>query len=67
LASFDEANKIGSVNVTGGELAFGAAGALGAGTVTMSDGELLATTNETLNNVLSFVGTSTIAPRMEQH
>jgi hypothetical protein len=45
--SLNEANRIGAVRITGGVLAFGNAGALGAGTVSMLGGELLATTNET--------------------
>jgi autotransporter-associated beta strand protein len=61
--SLNEANRIGAVRVTGGVLAFGNAGALGAGTVTMLGGELLATANETLSNALSFfpASSSTIA------
>jgi autotransporter-associated beta strand protein len=59
--SLNEANTIGSVTVTGGVLAFGAGGALGAGTVSLSGGELLATASETLSNGLSFSGSSDIA------
>ena len=61
--SLNEANRIGAVRITGGVLAFGNTGALGAGTVSMLGGELLATTNETLSNALSFfpAGSSTIA------
>ena len=57
--SLNEVNRIGAVRVTGGVLAFGNTGALGAGTVSMLGGELLATANETLSNALSFYpGTS---------
>jgi autotransporter-associated beta strand protein len=59
--SLNEANTIGNVIVTGGTLAFGNGGALGAGNVSLSGGELLATASETLSNGLSFSGTSTIA------
>ena len=59
--SLNEANTIGSVAVSGGTLAFGNGGALGAGDVSLSGGELLATANETLSNALSFSGSSTIA------
>ena len=52
---------IGSVAVSGGVLAIGNGGALGAATVTLSGGELFATANETLTNALSFSGSSTIA------
>jgi hypothetical protein len=52
--SLNEANRIGAVRVTGGVLVFGNTGALGAGAVSMLGGELLATTNETLSNALSF-------------
>jgi len=61
LVSLNEANTIGSVSLTGGVLAFGNAGALGAGTVSLSGGELLGAANETLSNTLGFSGTSTIA------
>ena len=61
FVSLNEANQIGSVDVTGGELAFGAAGALGAGTITITGGELLATTSVTLSNPLSLSGIPTIA------
>jgi autotransporter-associated beta strand protein len=61
FVSLNETNSIGSVALTGGVLAFGNGGALGAGTVTLSGGELLATANETLTNALSFSGSSTIA------
>ena len=57
--SLNEANRIGAFRITGGVLAFGNTGALGAGTVSMLGGELLATANETLSNALSFYpGTS---------
>ena len=66
FVSLNEANTIGSVTLTGGVLAFGAADALGnpadqPSGVTVSGGELLATANETLSNALTFTGTSTIA------
>ena len=61
LVSLNEANTIGSVAVSGGVLAFGAGGALGTGTVSMSGGELLGTANETLGNDLTLSGTSTTA------
>jgi hypothetical protein len=61
LVSLNEANTIGNVSVKGGELAFGAAGALGAGAVTMSGGELVTTTNVTLSNPLSLSGIPTVA------
>jgi hypothetical protein len=66
LVSLNEANTIGSVTLTGGVLAFGAADALGnpadqPSGVTVSGGELLGTANETFNNALTFSGTSTIA------
>jgi autotransporter-associated beta strand protein len=61
FVSLNEANTIGSVTVAGGTLAFGNGGALGAGTITLSGGELLASANETLTNALSFSGSSTIA------
>ncbi len=61
LVSLNEANTIGSVAIKGGTLAFGNGGALGVGTVALSGGELLATANETLTNMLSFSGSSTIA------
>jgi FG-GAP-like repeat len=66
LVSLNETNTIGSVGLTGGVLAFGAADALGnpadqPSGVTVSGGELLATANETLSNALTFTGTSTIA------
>jgi autotransporter-associated beta strand protein len=61
FVSLNEANSIGSVALTGGVLAFGNGGALGAGKVTLSGGELLGTANETLTNALSFSGSSTIA------
>jgi len=59
--SLNEANTIGSVSVMGGVLAFGNAGALGTGAISLSGGELLGTANETVTNALSFVGASTIA------
>ena len=59
FVSLNEANTIGSVDLTGGVLAFGNAGALGAGTVTMTGGELLATANETLTNALVLPDVST--------
>jgi autotransporter-associated beta strand protein len=61
FVSLNRANTIGSVALAGGVLAFGNAGALGTGTVTVSGGELLATATETLTNALTFSGTSTIA------
>jgi hypothetical protein len=61
LVSLNTANTIGSVAVNGGVLAFGNAGALGAGSVALNNGELLATATETLTNALTFSGTSTIA------
>jgi FG-GAP-like repeat len=61
FVSLNEANTIGSVSVRGGVLAFGNGSALGAGTVNLSGGELLATANETLANDLGFSGTTTIA------
>jgi hypothetical protein len=59
FVSLNEANTIGSVDLTGGVLAFGNAGTLGAGTVTMTGGELLATANETLTNALVLPDVST--------
>jgi hypothetical protein len=61
LVSLNRANTIGSVALNGGVLAFGDGGALGAGTITFSGGELLATANETLTNTLTFSGSATIA------
>ena len=61
FVSLNEANTIGSVTLAGGMLAIGNGSALGAGTVSMSGGELLGTANETLGNALVFSGTSTIA------
>ena len=61
FVSLNEANTIGSVALVGGVLAFGNGCALGAGTVALSGGELLATANETLTNALQLSGTSTIA------
>ncbi len=64
FVSLNEANTLNGTSaatVQGGVLAFGNAGALGAGTVSMTGGELLATTNETMSNALVISGTSTIA------
>jgi hypothetical protein len=61
LVSLNEANSIGSVAVTGGVVEVGNSGALGAGTVSLSGGELLATANVSLANSVNFSGTSTIA------
>jgi autotransporter-associated beta strand protein len=61
LVSLNEANTIGSVSVTGGVLEVGNSGALGAGTVSLTGGELLATANASLANSVDFSGTSTIA------
>jgi autotransporter-associated beta strand protein len=61
FVSLNEANTIGSVTLTGGMLAFGVGSALGAGTVALSGGELLATANETFTNALSLSGSPTIA------
>ena len=61
LVSLNEANTIGNVAIEGGTLAFGNGGALGAGPVSLSGGELLATANETLSNELILSGSSTIA------
>jgi hypothetical protein len=47
LVAVDEANTIGTVGVTGGGLAFGNTGTLGAGTVALSGGELIAIADET--------------------
>ena len=59
LVSLNEANSIGSVAVTGGVLEVGNSGALGARTVSLSGGELLATANVTFANSVNFSGTST--------
>src|SRR3984957_19657288 len=59
--SLNEANQIGDVEVMGGVVAFGDAGALGAGSVSMEGGELLATANETLKNELALFANPTIA------
>jgi hypothetical protein len=61
LVSLNEANTIGSVAIDGGTLAFGNGGALGAGPVALSGGELLGSADETLSNELILSGTSTIA------
>jgi FG-GAP-like repeat len=61
LVSLNEANTIGNVAIEGGTLAFGNGGALGAGPVSLSGGELLATANETLSNEFILSGSSTIA------
>ncbi len=61
FASLNKANTIGSIAIAGGTLAFGNAGALGAGAVSLSGGELLATASETLTNELEFSGSATIA------
>jgi hypothetical protein len=61
FVELNEANPIEGVAVDGGQLDFGNLAALGSGTVSMAGGELLATTNETLTNALSFSGISTIA------
>jgi hypothetical protein len=47
LVSRNEANTTGTVGVTGDVLAFGNTGALGAGTVALSGGELIAIADET--------------------
>ena|SRR3984885_2820651 len=47
LVSLNEANTTGTVGVTGDVLAFGNTGALGAGTVALSGGELIAIADET--------------------
>jgi fibronectin-binding autotransporter adhesin len=51
----------GGTSIVAGTLAIGNGGALGTGTVTQTGGELLATANETLTNLLALSGTSTIA------
>jgi autotransporter-associated beta strand protein len=61
FVSLNEANTIGSVAVTGGVLEVGNSGALGAGTVSLSGGELVGTANVSLANSVNFSGTSTIA------
>ena len=61
FVALNEANPIESVAVNGGVLAFGNPAALGSGTVSIPGGELLATTNETLTNALSFSVSSRIA------
>ena len=61
LVSLNKANTIGSVALAGGVLAFGNGGALGAGQVSVSGGELLGTANETLANGISLSGTPTTA------
>ena len=58
FVSLNEANTIGSVALAGGTLAFGNGGALGAGAVTVSGGDLLGTANETITNDLIFSGSS---------
>ena len=66
FVSLNEANTIGSVTLAGGMLAIGNGSALGAGTVSMSGGELLGTANETLGNRSSFREPRRSRPRMEQ-
>jgi FG-GAP-like repeat len=62
VTSINTANTYaGGTMLSNGTLAIGNGGALGTGRVTQSDGELLATANETLTNALSLSGTSTIA------
>jgi fibronectin-binding autotransporter adhesin len=62
VTSINAANTYtGGTTILAGTLAIGKTGALGAGTVSLSGGELLATANETLTNALSLSGTSTIA------
>ena len=62
VTSINAANTYtGGTTILAGTLAIGKTGALGAGTVSLSSGELLATANETLTNALSLAGTSTIA------
>jgi hypothetical protein len=64
LVFLNEANAIGGVDVTGGELGFGVAGALGSGAVEVNGGELTGGVNGapvTLSNALGFEGNSTIA------
>ena len=61
FVSLNAANAIGGVAVGGGVLAFGAADALGVGTVTMTGGELLGTANENIFNALNIAIASTIA------
>ena len=57
VTSINTANTYsGGTTLAAGTLAFGNAGALGAGTVSMSGGELLGTANETLGNGLAFSG-----------
>jgi hypothetical protein len=57
FVSLNQPNVIANgVTVSGGELAFGNAGALGSGFVFITGGELLATTNETFSNTLVFTG-----------
>jgi hypothetical protein len=59
--SFNTANIIGSVVQSGGVIAFSNGGALGAGTVSMTGGELLGAANVTLGNTLNFSVTATLA------
>jgi autotransporter-associated beta strand protein len=62
VTSIDGANTYsGGTILSAGTLAIGNGGALGTGTVSLSGGELLTTANETLSNVLTFSGSSTIA------
>ncbi|HEY1862991.1 MAG TPA: hypothetical protein VGG77_04715 [Roseiarcus sp.] len=61
FVSLNTTNIMSGVALSGGVLAFGNAGALGAGAVSVTGGELLATASETLSNQLTFSGTSTIA------
>ena len=62
VTSINTANTYtGGTKLSAGTLAIGNGGALGAGAVTLSGGELLATANETLTNALSLSGSSTFA------
>lgn len=62
VTSINAANTYtGGTTLSAGTLAIGNGGALGAGTVSVTGGELLATANETLSNALTFSGAPTIA------
>jgi hypothetical protein len=53
LVSLNEANTIGSIDISGGVLALGDAGAPGAGAVSMTGGEILGAARETITNPIA--------------
>jgi hypothetical protein len=61
FVALNEANPIGGVVAEGGVLAFSNPGALGTDGYSVAGGELLATTNETLDDGFDFSANSTIA------